>query len=58
VLDVEVAVLQAELDRTRAVAAVRLAEARLARASGDAAPGQPDLTLERESGRLPASTRR
>lgn len=34
VLDAEVAVLQAELDRTRAVASVRLAEARLARASG------------------------
>lgn len=34
VLDAEVAVLQAELDRTRAVAALRLAEARLARASG------------------------
>src|SRR5687768_423697 len=34
VLDSEVAVLQAELDRTRAVASLRLAEARLARASG------------------------
>lgn len=34
VLDAEVAVLQAELDRTRAVASLRLAEARLARASG------------------------
>jgi outer membrane protein len=34
VLDAEVAVLQAELDRTRAVAAFRLAEARLARALG------------------------
>jgi outer membrane protein len=37
VLDAEVAVLQAELDRTRAVAAFRLAEARLARATGEAA---------------------
>ena len=36
VLDSEVAVLQAELDRTRAVASLRLAEARLARASGTA----------------------
>ncbi|MEX1127591.1 MAG: TolC family protein [Vicinamibacterales bacterium] len=35
VLDAEVAVLQAELDRTRAVAAFRLAEARLARAIGE-----------------------
>jgi outer membrane protein TolC len=34
VLDAEVAVLQAQLDRTRAVASLRLAEARLARASG------------------------
>lgn len=34
VLDAEVAVLQAELDRTRAVAAARLADARLARALG------------------------
>ena len=34
VLDAEVAVLQAELDRTRAVAAFRLAEARLVRAMG------------------------
>jgi outer membrane protein TolC len=34
VLDAEVAVLQAELDRTRAVAAARLAEARLERAMG------------------------
>ena len=36
VLDAEVAVLQARLDRTRAVASVRLAEARLARALGAA----------------------
>ncbi len=34
VLDAEVALLQAELDRTRAMANVRLAEARLARAVG------------------------
>ena len=34
VLDAEVALLQAELDRTRALAAIRLAEARLARAMG------------------------
>ena len=34
VLDAEVALLQAELDRTRALASVRLAEARLARALG------------------------
>ena len=34
VLDAEVAVLQSELDRTRAVASLRLAEAQLARASG------------------------
>jgi outer membrane protein TolC len=34
VLDAEVALLQAELDRTRALAGVRLAEARLARAVG------------------------
>ena len=34
VLDAEVALLQAELDRTRALAGVRLAEARLARALG------------------------
>lgn len=34
VLDAEVAVLQAELDRTRAVASARLAEARLERALG------------------------
>ena len=34
VLDAEVAVLQAELDRTRAMAAARLAEARLTRALG------------------------
>ena len=34
VLDSEVAVLQAQLDRTRAVASLRLAEARFARASG------------------------
>ncbi len=34
VLDAEVAVLQSELVRTRAVASLRLAEARLARASG------------------------
>ena len=34
VLDAEAAVLQAELDRTRAVAAARLAEARLTRAAG------------------------
>lgn len=34
VLDAEVALLQAELDRTRAIAGVRLAEARLARALG------------------------
>ena len=36
VLDAEVAVLQAELDRTRTVAAARLAEARLTRAAGGA----------------------
>lgn len=34
VLDAQVAVLQAELDRTQAIAAARLAEARLARALG------------------------
>jgi outer membrane protein len=34
VLDAQVALLQAELDRTRALANVRLAEARLARATG------------------------
>jgi outer membrane protein TolC len=34
VLDAQVARLQAELDRTRAVANVRLAEARLERAIG------------------------
>ena len=34
VLDADVALLQAELDRTRALAGVRLAEARLARALG------------------------
>jgi outer membrane protein TolC len=34
VLDAEFALLQAELDRTRALAGVRLAEARLARAIG------------------------
>ena len=34
VLDADVAILQAELDRTRALAGVRLAEARLARAAG------------------------
>ena len=34
VLDAEYALLQAELDRTRALAGVRLAEARLARAMG------------------------
>jgi outer membrane protein TolC len=34
VLDAELALLQAELDRTRALASVRLAEARLARAIG------------------------
>lgn len=34
VLDSEVAVLQAQLDRTRAVASLRLAEARFARAAG------------------------
>lgn len=34
VLDADVALLQAELDRTRSMAAVRLAEARLARALG------------------------
>ena len=34
VLDAEVALLQAELDRTRGLAAIRLAEARLARAVG------------------------
>ncbi|MBI4265861.1 MAG: TolC family protein [Acidobacteria bacterium] len=34
ILDADVALLQAELDRTRALAAVRLAEARLARALG------------------------
>ena len=34
VLDAEVALLQAELDRTRAMAGVRFAEARLARALG------------------------
>ena len=34
VLDAEYALLQAELDRTRALAGVRLSEARLARAIG------------------------
>ena len=34
VLDADVALLQAELDRTRAIAGVRFAEARLARALG------------------------
>jgi outer membrane protein TolC len=34
VLDAQLALLQAELDRTRALASVRLAEARLARATG------------------------
>ena len=34
VLDAEIALLQAELDRTRAVASSRLAEARLERARG------------------------
>jgi outer membrane protein TolC len=34
VLDAEAVLLQAELDRTRALAAIRLAEARLARAVG------------------------
>jgi len=34
VLDAQTAVLQAELDRTRALAGARLAEARLARALG------------------------
>jgi len=34
VLDAQVARLQAELDRTKAVADARLAEARLARATG------------------------
>ncbi|HXH06897.1 MAG TPA: TolC family protein, partial [Vicinamibacterales bacterium] len=34
VLDAEVAVLEAELDRTRALASVRLAEAALERALG------------------------
>jgi outer membrane protein TolC len=34
VLDAEVMLLQAELDRTRALATIRLAEARLARALG------------------------
>jgi outer membrane protein TolC len=34
VLDAEIARLQAELDRTRALAGVRFAEARLARALG------------------------
>ena len=34
VLDAQLALLQAELDRTRALAAVRLSEARLARATG------------------------
>ena len=34
VLDAEYALLQAELDRTRALANVRLSEARLARAIG------------------------
>ena len=34
VLDADVALLQAELDRTRAMAGVRFAEARLARALG------------------------
>jgi outer membrane protein TolC len=34
VLDAQLALLQAELDRTRALAAIRLAEARLDRALG------------------------
>ncbi len=34
VLDAQTALLQAELDRTRALASARLAEARLARAVG------------------------
>jgi outer membrane protein TolC len=34
VLDAQLVLLQAELDRTRALAGVRLAEARLARATG------------------------
>jgi hypothetical protein len=34
VLDAQVALLQAELDRTRALANIRLAEARLHRAEG------------------------
>ena len=34
VLDAQLALLQAQLDRTRALANVRLAEARLARAMG------------------------
>jgi outer membrane protein TolC len=34
VLDAEFALLQSELDRTRALAGVRMAEARLARALG------------------------
>lgn len=43
VLDAELAVLQAELDRTRAVAAARLAEARLARATGETTPAPARL---------------
>ena len=42
-LDAEVAILEARLDRTRAVAAARLAEARLARAAGTAVPAPPRL---------------
>ena len=38
ILDADVALLQAELDRTRALAGVRFAEARLARASGRSMP--------------------
>jgi outer membrane protein TolC len=34
VLDAQMALLQAELDRTRALAGIRLAEARLSRALG------------------------
>jgi outer membrane protein TolC len=34
-LDAELALLQAELDRTRSLAGIRLAEARLARAQGE-----------------------
>jgi outer membrane protein TolC len=51
VLDAEVAVLQAELDRTRAVAAFRLAEARLARAIGEPArPASSPKRLRPEGG--------